>query len=64
MTTVISQHTNNDTNMTGFVFISTLRPGTFGASLKDEDSGEFLGSFHGYETIEKAEAKAKFLAGI
>ena len=58
MTNIITQFTNPSDAMTAFVIESYL--GGYGVSLRDDDSGEFVGlSFHGIKSLDAAIAKAQ-----
>jgi len=55
---IIAQFTNHDDAMTAFVVESFL--GGYGVSLRDDDSGEFVGfAIHGIKSLGTAIAKAK-----
>ena len=51
-----------DDNMTALVFESNHKAGGFGVALRDDDSGSVVGtSFHGFQSLDAAIAKAKEL---
>ena len=64
-TEIIEQFTNDEMGITSFVFKSTLVPGTFGVSLRDDDAEEFVPiSNHGFPTLADAVTEAKRVAWV
>ena len=55
---ILASFTNTADNMTSFVVESAR--GGYGVSIRDDDSGEFVGfAIHGIKSLDSAIAKAK-----
>ena len=64
MAAIVETFTNVADGVSGVVVESAYRAGSFGAGLRDDDAGEFVGYFvHGL-TYEDACAKARSFAGL
>ena len=62
MTNYLATFYDADDNMTALVFESNHKAGGFGVALRDDDSGSIIGaSFHGFQSLNAAIAKAKEL---
>ena len=53
--------TNHKDGIAAYVYDSSLKCGGYAVMLKDEDSGNAVGSTHGYKTLDKAIEQAKLL---